>query len=109
MPDGAGAGAGGCVLTVTMMLSCEDAVAPLLSVTCAVMTWVPADGVQASELPVPRAPSMLDDQLIRELMVPSCLSVAVPVAVTETPCWKLAFASGPVMLTVGAVFAVTVP
>src|SRR5215510_6623764 len=50
----------------------------MLSVTFAVMVWVPAGSDLESVAPVPRFPLKLDDQLILELMVPSGTSTAVP-------------------------------
>ena len=54
------------------------AVAPALSRTLAVMTWVPAVKVVVTLEPVPIWPLRLEFQTIFALKFPSCVSVADP-------------------------------
>ena len=60
--------------------------APWLSVTLAVIKWVPAESEEVTTAaPVPRAPSMVELQEIDAARLPSSLSVAVPVKFTALP------------------------
>lgn len=53
------------------------------------------------EAPDPIVPSRLDDQDRLELIVPSCVSIAVPENVTEVPLVELAPFAGEVIVTTG--------
>ena len=70
-------------LTVIDMLSVSDS--PPLSVTWAVMVWVPIERILLNDEPVPIEPSMLEVHWIKSLSEPSSPSVAVPWNVTEVP------------------------
>ena len=61
--------AGDAIVTVggvfaTVIVTCAVAVAPSASVTLAVITCVPFDSRFVNAVPVPRAPSRLDDHAI---------------------------------------------
>src|SRR5436190_11821606 len=96
-------GGGGAATTFTVI----DAVVvrPPESVDEAVIVCVPTDSVfLLTDAPVPRLPLMLDVHTRPPEIVPSCVSIAVPVNVAVAPCVKVAPLSGPVIVTVGAVF-----
>ena len=60
-------------------------VSPPLSVTEAVIVWVPRPSTAETLAPVPRAPFMLEVQTISALRLPSSASLAEPVKVIDVP------------------------
>ena len=97
----------GAAFTVTVMAS--DAAKLPLSVTEAVMTWVPTVRVLIENEPVlPMLPSMSEFQDRFAVMSPSSKSLAVPTKVMLVPSMTLDELAGAVMDTVGAAFTVTV-
>lgn len=79
------------------------------SVAAAVMVWTPTEREEVVMLaPVPREPSMLEDQAMEAAMFPSSGSVAVPVKVTLEPGMAFEPSAGAVMVTTGALLGVPV-
>ena len=87
----------------TVIVRVAEPVRPPLSVTAAVMVWVPTDSVRDRLPPVPSAPSRFDVQASAAVRLPSCVSLAVPVKVTAVPSTTEVPLAGAVMLTTGAV------
>jgi hypothetical protein len=75
------------LVTVTVIES--DPGLLLLSVTDAVIVWVPADRLLLNEPPAPIVPSILDVQLSDPVSVPSSVSVALPAKLMLAPSGKL--------------------
>src|SRR5262245_29906178 len=94
----------GVELTTTVIVA--EALLPPLSVTDAVMVWVPELSVLlVREVPEPSAPSRLEvDWMLREV---SSKSLAVVVKVMAWACSKEEPVAGPVMLMVGVEFTTT--
>src|ERR1700752_3104699 len=90
------------VRIVTVML--VDPTKAPLSVTTAVIVWVPRDrGLLVIEAPVPSGPLMLELHWMPELRLPSCAALAVPVKVMEAPWPKKLPLAGAVTATTGGV------
>src|SRR3954466_938082 len=85
-PDGGGCGA---AAAATVTVTCFEVRRPPASATVAVTVWVPVDNARENEPPRPMEPSMLDDHARLEVRVPSCVSLAEPVNVTEAPFARL--------------------
>ena len=71
--------------TVTVMETCREPDTPPLSVTDAVMTWVPAVKVRENDAPFPIWPIRLDVQRRLPERLPSWLSLALPENDTVAP------------------------
>ena len=85
-----------------MIVTCFESDAPSLSVTVAVMVWIPTDKVDnEKKLSVAKNPSLLEVHWIEELSVPCSGSLALPENVTESPCVDSEPEDGDVMDTVG--------
>ena len=94
----------GTAVTVTLMASVPGRLP--LSVTDAVMVWVPTDNVVVTKAPpVPRVPSRLEVQTRLAVKIPSSASVAVPAKLTLVPSTTEVPEGGAVIVTVGGVFA----
>src|SRR5659263_290268 len=100
-----GAGAGSPTDTVAVVL----ALAPRLSVTVAVMVWVPSVSNLVKVPPVPIGPSRSDVHAILAVRSPSSGSDAEPANSIVAPASNSAPLTGLVMVTVGAVLGSTVP
>ena len=97
----------GAVFTVTVIEA--EPKTPPLSVTDAVMVWVPTERVAIEkETPVPIAPSRSEDHDRLAAISPSSVSMALPVNVIKLPAVNEAPSTGAVIATTGAVLTVTV-
>src|SRR5438046_4731256 len=77
-----------------------------LSVTEAVIVWVPAERVLTGmEPPVPSGPSRFEFHWIDELRLPCSVSLAVAVKLMDAPLVKVDPFAGALMLTTGGVLA----
>ena len=98
---GAGGGAG-----VTVMLIDDVPGAPPLSVTEAVIVWLPTESVLTEiDAPAPMVPSALELQLMSDARLPSSPSFAVAVNVTVVVAGNEAPLTGAVMVRLGGVLA----
>ena len=85
-----------------MIVTCFESDAPSLSVTVAVMVWIPTERVtNEKKLSVAKNPSLLEVHCMELLSEPSSSSVAVPENITESPCVDSEPEDGDVMDTVG--------
>ncbi len=96
----------GAVLTVTLMEA--DPLRPPLSLTEAVMVWVPAESVLEKDPPLPIKPSKVETQLNPKVRSPSSGSLAAPAKLIEVPLSKTEPSTGAVIVTEGAALTVTV-
>ena len=92
-------------VAVTVSRTWAEPVAPSVSVTDAVRTWLPSESVTVRVPPPPSAPSRLDAHWIRLVTLPSKSSVAVAPRVTVLPAGTEAPSAGALMVTTGATLA----
>ena len=92
------------VAALTVTVICFTVVAPPLSVTVALIVWLPTVSTLVKAAPAPIAPSRLDVQASFADSDPSCGSLAEPLNDTEVPLAWLVPLPGLAMVTDGAVF-----
>jgi hypothetical protein len=80
-----------------------DPLIPPLSVTRAVIVCDPAESTFENPVPVPIAPSMLEVQESFAVMLPSCVSDAEPLKISDAPSFTVVPDAGAEIVTVGAV------
>jgi hypothetical protein len=93
----------GAAATDTVIPRCV--VRPPLSVTVAVMVWVPAVSVRVKLPPVPIWPSRFDRHTSELVRFPYSVSLADPVNVVDVPSVSVAPFAGLAIVAAGAVFA----